>query len=195
MPEVSAVIDRAARINRVVFAAIAVVSFVSLFVLARGSSGNASHWFGFADRRLLVVTSGSMQPAIRVGDAVFVKPLASGAGDLLEVGDVVTFRAANNPQFLITHRIVSVGSSAGGRRFYETKGDANSSVDTSVLNPERIVGVVTRIVPRLGSVLVAMQAPRTIATFLAGFFLFELAFLALRASRLVLAETPSTDPA
>ena len=136
-----------------------------------------------------------MQPAIRVGDAVFVKPLASGAGDLLEVGDVVTFRAANNPQFLITHRIVSVGSSAGGRRFYETKGDANSSVDTSVLNPERIVGVVTRVVPRLGSVLVAMQAPRTIATFLAGFFLFELAFLALRGSRSVLAETPSTDPA
>jgi signal peptidase I len=182
MPDASVVLDRAARFNRTVFAVMAGVVVVSLLVLARGGADSGGGWYGLAGRRLFVVTSGSMSPTIRVGDAVVVKPISSKRTDSLDAGDVVTFRAANNPRFLITHRIVAVRSSAGGQRFYETKGDANVSADPSVLNPDRIVGVVTRVVPRLGSIIVALQERDILLMFLVGFLLLELAFIAFRKS-------------
>jgi signal peptidase len=191
MPGVPVVLDRAARFNRTIFAVVAGVAVVSLFVLARGTSGSGDGWYGFAGRRLFVVTSGSMSPTIRVGDAVFVKPIGSNDTDSLDAGDVVTFRAANNPRFLITHRIVAVRSSAGGQRFFETKGDANVNTDASVLNPERIVGVVTRVVPRLGSIIVALQNRDILFMFLAGFLLLELAFVAFRVS---FSDHPESSP-
>lgn len=182
MPDVSVVLNRAARINRFVFALVAGVAFVSLFVITRGGAGSEGGWSGIPGRRLYVVTSGSMSPSIRVGDAVIVKPIDASQARSLSFGDVVTFRAANNPRFLITHRIVAVGESAGGQRFYETKGDANEGPDGSSLDPKRVVGVVTHVVPRLGSVLVGLRSPGVVATFVIGFLLFELAFVALRAS-------------
>lgn len=185
MPDVSVVVDRAARISRFVFALVAGVALVSLFVVVHGDTGAGGGWSGIPGRRLYVVTSGSMSPTIDVGDAVLVKPVDRSRALALSAGDVVTFRAANNPRFLITHRIVTVGESAGGRRFYETKGDANEDRDGSSLDPGRIVGVVTRVIPRLGSVLVAMQDPAVYSTFVVAFLLFELAFVAFRASSAV----------
>ena len=182
MPEASVVLDRAARINRVVFATVAVVAVVVLFVLSRGGSGVGDGWSAIPGRRLYVVTSGSMSPAIKVGDAVFVKPIDPPRTRSLVPGEVVTFRSANNPGFLITHRIAAVRVSAGGRKFYETKGDANSSPDASSLDPSRVVGVVTRVVPHLGSVLVGMQTPTVLVSFLMGFLFFEVSFVAFRAA-------------
>lgn len=182
MSDVSVVLDRAARLNRLIFVAIAAVSVFSLFALARGATGNGG-WLGFPGRHLYVVTSGSMSPAIDVGDAVLVRPVSGEQSQSLTAGTVVTFRAANNPSFLITHRIIAVGTSAGGRRFYETRGDANRDTDASILEPQRIEGVVTRVVPRLGSVLVALRTPRVLAIFVGAWLLFEAAVVSFRLAR------------
>lgn len=184
MPDAPAVLERATRISRTVFAVTAFVAVAALLVLARGGAGSGDGWSAIPGRRLFVVTSGSMSPTIKVGDAVIVKPIDPPRAGSLSSGDVVTFRAANNPRFLITHRIVAVRTSAGGRKFYETKGDANASPDASSLEPSRVVGVVTRVVPRLGSVLVGLQTPGVLVTFLAAFLLFEFSFVAFRAASL-----------
>ena len=162
------------------FAILFVAIAAFFFSLAGESWTRGSGWSGIPGRRLYVVTSGSMSPTFRIGDAVVVKPLNDTTTRTLGVGKVVTFRAANNPAFLITHRIVAVKSSAGGKRYYETKGDANESPDETPLDPSRIVGTVTRVVPRLGAVLVALHTPRILMTFFVGFLLVELAIVAFR---------------
>ena len=183
MPDASAILDRAARASRIIFATAAMVAIAASLLLARGGSGSGGAWSVMPDRHLYVVTSGSMSPKVRAGDAVLVKPITTDAAKSLQPGEVVTFRAANNPRFLITHRIVASHVSAGGRHFYTTKGDANTGPDSSVLEPGRIIGVVTRVIPRLGALLVAIRTPGIAATFVAAFLLLEAAFLAFRFAR------------
>jgi len=182
MPDASVVLTRATKINRIVFTTVVIAALVSFFVLAHGFTGGERGWLGIPGRRLFIVTSGSMSPAIHVGDAVVIKPVEPTEARNLSLGSVVTFRASNNPHFLITHRIVAVRSSAGGQTYYETKGDANDAADASALDPARIEGTVTRVVPRLGSVLVAFRTPRTMATFFFGFVFFEIALASFHAA-------------
>jgi signal peptidase I len=126
-------------------------------LLAFASRGPSVAGFGLPGREMLIVTSGSMSPAFRTGDAITVKRLDPGEAARLSPGTVVTFRPASGGASLITHRIVGARTSAGGRRVYTTKGDANASPDTADLDPARIVGVLDRTVPRLGYVLNALQ--------------------------------------
>lgn len=126
-------------------------------LLAFASRGITVAGIGLPDRELLVVTSGSMSPAFRTGDAIAVRRLGAGEAARLVPGTVVTFRPASGGGALITHRIIEVRTSAGGRHVYTTKGDANSSPDTADLDPTRIVGVLDRTIPRLGYVLNALQ--------------------------------------
>lgn len=126
-------------------------------LLALASRGTSVAGFGLPGREMLIVTSGSMSPAFRTGDAITVRRVDPGEAARLSPGTVVTFRPANGRASLITHRITEVRTSAGGRRVYTTKGDANTSPDTADLDPARIVGVLDRTVPRLGYVLNALQ--------------------------------------
>ena len=126
-------------------------------LLAFVSRGTSVAGFGVPDRDLLIVTSGSMSPAFRTGDAIAVRRVGAGEAARLAPGTVVTFRPADGSGSLITHRIIEVRTSAGGRQVYTTKGDANASPDTADLDPARIVGVLDRAIPRLGYVLNALQ--------------------------------------
>ncbi|PWD50941.1 signal peptidase I [Serinibacter arcticus] len=93
----------------------------------------------------LTVLSGSMEPTYSPGDIVVSVPQ-----DRYTVGDVVTFQPVSNDPTLITHRVVSVLSSAQGPT-YVTRGDANG-VDDAPLEPEQIMGEVIYSVPYLGHV-------------------------------------------
>ena len=74
------------------------------------------------DGRTMVVTSGSMAPTIRPGDAVIIR----GDDDGYAVGDVVTFSGARGR--MTTHRVISVRK-ISGRTFLQTQGDANATPD------------------------------------------------------------------
>lgn len=87
-----------------------------------------------------VITSGSMQPAVRPGDVVLSLAPDSPA---LQAGTIVRFRDGDRD---VTHRIS--GHNADGS--YLTRGDANGSVDSDVVAHPEIDGVARMVVPAVG---------------------------------------------
>lgn len=87
--------------------------------------------------KILTVISGSMEPAIHTGDVIIVEP----TGDTVDyqVGDVLTFRSKENPNLLITHRVVGIFT-INDQRLYMTKGDANDTEDLSPVAPSQVLG-------------------------------------------------------
>lgn len=93
-----------------------------------------------------VITSGSMQPLIRVGDVVVTEPIS--VDGFLAPPSIITFRdPSHDPSTnrVITHRVVTV---EGGS--YVTRGDANRNVDSDRVPPSDVVGVAKVVVPFVG---------------------------------------------
>jgi len=102
--------------------------------------------------KVKIVLSGSMEPTIRTGSIVIVKP-----DDDYKIGDVVTFqkRIDKDPT---THRIEEIRI-IGGNPQYITKGDANNAVDRGEIQKEDIVGKVLSSIPYLGYITNFIQKP------------------------------------
>ncbi len=92
--------------------------------------------------RAFVVSSGSMSPALRTGDLVFVRESSK-----YQKGDIITFIDSRNEY--ISHRIVKVEKKEGKTSFV-TKGDANNSRDGSPVSPVNVMGRVSFSVPLIG---------------------------------------------
>lgn len=94
-------------------------------------SGGEPSLFGY---QLKTVLSGSMEPGIKTGSIIAVKP----GGDMTRFieGDVITFREKD--ETLITHRVVEVIQS-GENTLYRTKGDNNNGVDLEPVLSDNIV--------------------------------------------------------
>lgn len=101
-----------------------------------------------------IVLSGSMEPAIGVGDVVLV---AETPIEAVEPGDVVTFRAHEGADTTYTHRVVEVVHDERGT-VLTTKGDANDEPDPMAVNDAMLVGTVEHTVPHLGTVVAAAQS-------------------------------------
>ena len=106
--------------------------------------------------RSLTVLSGSMEPAIHVGDVVMERSLPPAE---MRVGDVVTFRDPDHPPTLVTHRVRSVWIH-DGQVDVVTKGDANNSLERWTIPVDGRLGVVRARIPRVGY-LVAWASGRT----------------------------------
>ena len=93
-------------------------------VISSKVSGGEPQAFGY---ELKTVLSGSMEPGIKTGSIIAVKP----GGDMTRFtkGDVITFRSEDN--VIVTHRITEI-IKEGDQISYKTKGDNNKSED---LNP------------------------------------------------------------
>lgn len=104
----------------------------------------------------MVITTGSMQPAINPGDIVLTAPPGGGA-DLTE-GAVITFEDPVRPGQLVTHRIDTVNSDGS----YTTQGDANSAADSYEIQPEQITGIGRLLVPLVGLPRVWMEEGRLV---------------------------------
>ncbi|MFD0050244.1 signal peptidase I [Actinomycetes bacterium NPDC127524] len=87
-------------------------------------TGKAPSLFGY---EMLTVLSGSMEPVLKTGSVIAVKPLENT--EALKVKDVITYRAVDQPDMLITHRIKRI-ISKNGKRVFITKGDSNNIEDT-----------------------------------------------------------------
>jgi signal peptidase I len=116
--------------------------------------GAAPALFGYES---LVVLSGSMRPAIEVGDLLVVGPVAP---DRIKVGDVLSYRTAERPDIVVTHRVVGISLDPQGRLSVQTKGDANDSVDTVSVDQGSLVGRVLYSIPRLGYVVEFTKRPQ-----------------------------------
>jgi signal peptidase len=103
----------------------------------------------------LTVLSGSMEPTIHVGDIVVVRQISPLDA---RVGDVVTFRDPTERDTLITHR-VRMMSAADGVVSFETKGDANTTVERWKIGTNGTIGLVMYRVPKLGYALFYVHGP------------------------------------
>ena len=96
-----------------------------------------------SDVHCLIHTGSSMEPTLREHDVLHVVPYKSRP---VRQGDVTSFISLANGH-IITHRVASVEK--GGLR---TKGDNTTTVDTRVVDPRDIIGIVDS-VERGGRVL------------------------------------------
>ncbi len=109
--------------------------------------------FKLLGMEVLVVQSGSMEPAYHVGSLVYVKNVDASE---LEVGDVITFDLGGGVRG--THRIIEVVEENDALAF-RTKGDANEAADNNLVLPEDIIGKVKFTIPYLGFVITYIQQP------------------------------------
>lgn len=124
----------------VVFTVIAILMIVSIFPI----TGNY---------KLMVVQSGSMEPAIKMGSVVVVKP-----ADDYKIGDVISFYKTAKTADPITHRIYDI-KVAGGEPNYITKGDANNAPDQKEVKKKEIIGKVLADIPYFGYVVDFAKTP------------------------------------
>lgn len=129
-------------INYIFFAFIALI-VILLIISSFPITGNY---------KILVVESGSMQPAIKTGGIVVIKPEKE-----YKVGDIITFdeRSVGVP---ITHRIFEIKEN-NGHTVYTTKGDANKSDDENLLSEKSIIGKVLFSIPYVGYAVDTVKRP------------------------------------
>ena len=96
-----------------------------------------------------VIVSGSMEPIIKIKDAVLIKRVDNE--DEIKYGDVVTYRATDPTYYgiLITHRVVDI-KEENGEKIYVTKGDHNETIDRSPIKFNQINGKVVMRIPKIG---------------------------------------------
>lgn len=156
------VLRRAGRALQVAAVAVlAVLLACNLWLIFLGQAAGEEHPTVF-DWSAAVVVSGSMEPALSVGDLIVTR-----AQDDYAVGDVITFGSGGGTT---THRIIEV--TEGG---YVTRGDANNAEDLDLVKPDEVVGGVVLRVPLLGNAVLALRTPLGIAVLVfAGVIVFGL---------------------
>lgn len=114
------------------------------------------------------VLTSSMVPTLPVDCVVYVK---SCDPQTLQSGDIVTYSLGTGSSLTKTHRVVTNDPVS---QKLTTKGDANTSVDTSPVLYSQVLGVVVFSIPCLGAVAMGLQSPVGIAVCIV---IFALAFL------------------
>ena len=115
--------------------------------------------------KALIVRSGSMEPAVEVGDVIVTRTVHPTQVD---VGDVITFSDPTRAGELVTHRTQRV-EQQGSRIAFVTKGDANGGVERWTIDRSGTVGLLIFRLPSVGYALSWAGEPVTrLALVLAG---------------------------
>lgn len=131
-------------IRIVILTLIAALVGVSIYSInaARLNGNSLPMPLGFG---LTVVLSGSMEPALSVGDMLVVAPQ-----DSYEVEDVVVFQTGRSA---VVHRIISINEEG-----VITRGDANNTEDEPIAL-ESIKGKVIIVIPFVGYIVNLIKTP------------------------------------
>lgn len=112
-------------------------------VISAKASGGEPKLFG---HQLKVVLSGSMEPTIKTGSIIAVKPIGDASN--LKEDDIITF--VQQDESIVTHRIINVVKN-GEHTLYETKGDNNQDPDSELVSPQNVLAVYSGFtIPYLG---------------------------------------------
>ncbi|OGY18615.1 MAG: signal peptidase I [Candidatus Chisholmbacteria bacterium RIFCSPLOWO2_01_FULL_50_28] len=103
-----------------------------------------------------VVMSGSMEPAVRLGSVVVVRPQSSYSSN-----DVVTYAPNGDKEKPVTHRILFKSYPDGITQapVYLTKGDANEDFDRAAVSAKDVIGKSLFVIPFLGYVVNFAKQP------------------------------------
>lgn len=102
---------------------------------------------------VLIVQSGSMEPALQTGSVIVIK-----AAESYSAGDIITFGGERPSSIPTTHRIVS-DQVLEGELAYITKGDANDTEDQTAIRISSVRGKVLFSIPYLGYLLDFARQP------------------------------------
>lgn len=129
-----------------------IVSIILIYnaVLLFFSSMNKMQGFSLLGYQAFVITTNSMEPSIKHGDAVLTKK--PKVKDLKE-GDIITFNRNNEA---ITHRILRIDKEEDNY-YYVTKGDNNNVEDKQKVEFDDIEGKKVVTFPKLGYVIEAAE--------------------------------------
>lgn len=131
---------------------LAIIIVVSAVVFAADRTPDKSI-FGF---RYYIVLTDSMLPEFASGDMVFVKLRNA---DNINVGDIITFNPSDDSDAYLTHRVTEklIDYQGTGVTCFKTKGDANDSDDSFLIDEGRVIGTVEFYVPKLGLIVRFIQ--------------------------------------
>ena len=134
----------------IILLSIGIVIWAILFAVSRSSSKSI---FGY---RYYTVITPSMEPTYKVGDVVIVK-LANA--DEIKVDDVITFNPSSDPDTYLTHRVTEVlpNYQGSGVTCFKTKGDANDTEDSFIIDSGRLIGRVSFRIPKVGYLIRFLQ--------------------------------------
>lgn len=93
-----------------------------------------------------IVYGGSMEPAIKIGSLVVIKPVQPQD---IKVDDIITYRSAVESGMVTTHRVIEVMHNDGSLVF-RTKGDANEDPDINPVAANELVGKLALDIPYPG---------------------------------------------
>ncbi|MDN3016813.1 signal peptidase I [Paenibacillus sp. BSR1-1] len=141
----------ASRISSVIIYGLLICMIIA--VISAKINGGTPKVFGY---EIMTVLSGSMEPGIKTGSIIAVKPVSAPTN--FKKGDVITFKAADNPNTLITHRIIDV-QKVDTTVQYITKGDNNDSKDPSPVTAGNVVAEYKGFtIPIIGKIMAFIQS-------------------------------------
>lgn len=129
----------------------------------------------FIGLNVYTVLSGSMEPTYHVGSLIYVKDVDT---DELKAGDVITYMLDEDT--IVTHRIADVIPDETDPSIirFQTKGDANDSVDGSLVHYKNVIGTPVFSIPKLGYLANYIQkSPGRYIAISAGAIILLLVFL------------------
>jgi signal peptidase I len=117
-------------------------------------------WFAFGANPFYVVSSGSMEPVLKVNDVLIVRDGGSWNG--LNVGDIIVFNRPEGGDRVIVHRIADIDLDRNGEMIIRTKGDANPASIPGTDYPIRqddYIGKVIYVIPGIGVITKVISPP------------------------------------
>jgi signal peptidase len=109
------------------------------------------------DTPFVVIASGSMSPALEVGDVIIVQGVSP---TIIQVGDIIVFDSLDETRTI--HRVTQKQTLSNGTIQFRTKGDANPSEETYWTSEEGVHGRVLYKIPYLGWMALVPTIPLTI---------------------------------
>lgn len=117
-------------------------------------------WVAFGANPFYVVSSGSMEPVLKVNDVLIVRD--GGSWQNLKIGDIIVFNRPVGSDRVIVHRIADIVIDADGARIVRTRGDANPASIPGTDYPIRqdnYIGKVIYVLPGIGIITKVISPP------------------------------------
>ena len=105
--------------------------------------------FGY---RTYIVSSGSMEPYLKVGDIILVDKVDSAQE--IKVDDIITFTQGDGKD--ITHRVIEI-KDVNDNRSFVTKGDNNNDIDPNEVKFENIRGKYSSKISGIGKFILSVK--------------------------------------
>lgn len=138
------------KISIIVILAIILILNISIMIQSKIHPDQVPSVFGY---KPFVVTSGSMESSINIGDLVFVKNVNY---DELKVNDIIAFKGKDD--IVTTHRIVEEVE-VDNEKCFKTKGDNNNTIDYEVVCKEKVEGIYSGKIAKVGEFILFIQKP------------------------------------